>query len=204
MAHSYSTDSPERRYIPFFIAGAAIGAAFIVSHLVDAYHIKIPWWASLPIDTMALYGIFYGLFDNFIWKWSLLRRFSIVRVPCLTGTWRGEVRPSETPGISSGLRVPTEITITIRQSWTGILITGRTRLSDSRSLSGSFLTADECSLSYEYVNEPSAAASTTMHSHRGVARLSLDRTGAILAGEYYSGRDRQNIGMIHLTRLEGE
>ncbi len=202
MAHSYSTDSPERRYIPFFIAGAAIGAAFIASHLIDAYHIRVPWWASLPIDTMALYGIFFGLFDNFIWKWSLLRRFSIVRIPCLSGTWRGEVRPSDTPGISSGLRVPTEITITIRQSWTSILITGRTQQSSSRSLSGNLLTADECSLSYEYVNEPTVSAPGTMHSHHGVARLSLNKEDTVLQGEYYSGRDRQNIGTIGVSRSE--
>jgi hypothetical protein len=149
---------------------------------------------------MALYGIFYGLFDKYIWKWNVLRRFSIVRIPNLTGTWSGEVRPVETPGISSGLRVATEITITIRQSWTTISVNGQTRLSNSHSLSGSLLTDEECSLSYEYVNEPSPAASTTMHTHRGVARLSLNNTCTEFDGEYYSGRDRQNIGTIHLKR----
>jgi len=200
MAHPYSTTSPERRYIPFFIAGAAIGVAFLVSHVMDAYHIKLPWWASLPIDTMALYGLFYGLFDKYIWKWSVLRRLFIVRVPNLSATWHGEVRPADTPGVSSGLRITTEITITIRQSWTTITIGGRTRLSNSHSLSASLLTGDECSLSYEYVNEPSAAASATMHSHHGVARLSLGKEGTILEGEYYSGRDRQNLGTIRVSR----
>ncbi|MGA2269051.1 MAG: hypothetical protein ABSH44_11335 [Bryobacteraceae bacterium] len=200
MAHTYSTDSNERKYIPFLIAGAAIGAAFVAFHIIDGYQIKAPWWASPPIDTMAFYGIFYGLFEKYVWKWSLLGWLHIVRIPNLSGTWRGEVRPAETGGVSSGLATPTEITVKIQQTWTTMLITGRTTLSQSHSLSGNLLVADERSMSYEYMNEPSAAAPGTMHSHRGVARLSLNKEDTVLEGEYYSGRDRQNIGAIHLTR----
>jgi hypothetical protein len=202
MAHTYSTDSVERRYIPFFIAAAAIGATFLTFHFADKYHFTPPWWASPPIDTMAFYGLFYFFFDRYIWKLPIIRWLRFTKIPDLSGTWQGRVQPIETGGVSAGLRVNTDITVSIQQTWTGLLIAGRTELSKSHSLSGDFITIDEYSVSYEYTNEPSASAPQTMHAHRGTARLSLDKTQTILEGEYYSGRDRQNIGTIRLTRAK--
>jgi hypothetical protein len=130
----------------------------------------------------------------------VLHRLRITRIPDLSGTWHGRVHPIETGGISAGLRVDTDVTIYINQTWTTMLIVGHTTLSKSHSLSGTLITADECTLSYEYINEPSASAPSTMHTHRGVARLTINDRGTVLEGEYYSGRDRQNIGTIRLIR----
>lgn len=200
MTHTYSTDSPERRYVPFFIAAAAIGAIFLTSHLLDEYKVILPWWASLPIDTMAFYGAFYELFDRYVWKWGLLRWLKITRIPNLSGQWHGQVDPAETKGVSAGLGAKAEITIRIKQTWTRLTIAGETKLSKSHSLSGSIIVKDERHISYEYVNEPSASAPATMHIHRGTARLFLNDKCTVLEGEYYSGRDRQNVGTIRLTR----
>lgn len=202
MAHAYSTDSVERRYIPLFVAGGAIAAAFWSAHLVSLYQIALPWWVSPPIDTMAFYGGLYWLFDRVVWKWPLLRRLKITRTPDLAGAWTGVVRTSAPNGASQSLGTEAAITVTIQQTWTHISIVGRTALSQFRSLSGSLITVDESSLSYEYVNEPSAAAPATMHGHRGTARLVIDKSLSRLEGEYYSGRDRQNIGTIALRRAD--
>ena len=163
MMHAYSTNSAERRYIPFFLAAGAIGAAFLGFRLLDTYRIVVPWWASPPIDTMAFYGLFFFLFDRFVWKWRVLRWLRITRVPDVSGEWHGHVRPSPTEGMSAGLGEERDITVVIRQTWTELLVTGRTNLSKFRSLSGSLVVTDEHSLSYEYLNEPSAPASSTMH-----------------------------------------
>ncbi len=40
-----------------------------------------------------------------------------------------------------------------------------------------------------------------MDAHRGTTVLTIDQTCRKLEGEYYSGRDRQNIGTIHLKRV---
>jgi len=199
MAHTYSTDSTERRYAPFFIAAAAIGAALLVYRLLEKYHVNLPGWAS-PLDTMAFSGLFYTLFDRYVWKWLARHRIRITKIPDLSGTWKGYVRPAGTSGASAGLAIKTEITINFQQTWTDMLVVGRTQLSKSHSLSASVITNDECSISYEYLNEPFADALYTMHAHRGTAMLSIDKTQTKLDGEYYSGRDRQNIGTIHLTR----
>lgn len=201
MSHAYSTDSPERRYIPFFLAGGAIAAAFWTAHLVSVNQIALPWWLSPPLDTMAFYGGLYWLFDQFIWKWPLLRRLKITRTPNLAGTWTGVVRPSAANGASQSLGTETAIAVDIQQTWTHLSITGRTAQYRSHSLSGSLITVDECSISYEYINEPLAVAPVTMHAHRGTAMLAIDKSLSELEGEYYSGRDRQNIGAISLRRI---
>ena len=203
MAHAYSTDSPERRRIPFFIAAAAIGAPFLLISIMKRYVVEVPWWASPPVDTMTFYGFFYWLFDRFLWKWSLLHRFGIVRVPNLSGTWQGRATPTETQGVSAGHGIPTDITLTIGQTWTTILVAAQAKLSRSRSILASLTVDDECALGYEYVSDPTAAAPPTMHAHRGLARLVLDATTDSLEGEYYSGRDRQNVGSIRVTRVAG-
>src|SRR5712692_3706761 len=154
MAHSYSTDSAERRYVPFFIAIAAIGATFTVFHFINRHQITAPWWATPPIDTMAFYGFFYELFDRWVWKWSVLHKLHIIRVPNLSGIWTGRAEPIETNGVSAGLGVKTDLKVQIKQTWTTMSIFGDAKHSKSHSLSASLITSGECTLSYEYLNEP--------------------------------------------------
>jgi len=201
MTHAYSTDSTERRYIPFFIAAAAIGVEFLIIHFFGQYLMKLPWWASPPIDTMASYGFLYWLFDSYIWEWPLMHKLHIIKTPNLSGVWRGHACTTVTNGASPGLGSQTDIEFTIKQTWTHMLICGKTTQSKSRSISASIIVTDECSLSYEYTNEPLAGAPDTMHAHRGTTILSIEKMGSVLKGEYYSGRDRQNVGTLNLTRV---
>lgn len=200
MSHTYSTDSSERRYIPFGIAATAIAASFLVSHLTGKYQIEFPWWASPPVDTMAFYGFFYFLFDRYLWKWKLLHWFRIVKLPDLSGEWRGHVIPTPTAGVSAGLAAQADISVSVRQSWATILISARTTSSRSHSVSAAITVSNEVSLSYQFVNEPAASAAATMHTHRGTVTLLLDKAGSLLDGDYYSGRDRQNIGTMRVSR----
>jgi hypothetical protein len=102
--------------------------------------------------------------------------------------------------VSAGLAVKATLDVKIEQTWTKMLIRGDARLSKSHSLSANLITDGECTLSYEYINEPKPPALDTMHTHRGLARVVVNERGAALDGEYYSGRDRQNIGIIELRR----
>jgi hypothetical protein len=61
------------------------------------------------------------------------------------------------------------------------------------------VTEDECILIYNYLNEPNPGTVETMHMHRWTARLVLTGTDR-LEGDYYTGRDRNNIGVIKLRR----
>jgi hypothetical protein len=199
MAHTYATDSPERKYIPLFLAAAAIGAAFLTFQLLKNNHIDAPWWIGPP-DTMVFYGLFYVIFDQLIWKLPPLRWFGITKVPNLSGRWHGKAEPAPTPGISQGLTAAKDITLTIRQTWSELRVTAQTEQSKSESLSGVIVVADEVSMGYEFRNEPSAPAPLTMQAHRGFARLTLNAAQTVLEGEYFSGRGRQTIGTIRVTR----
>jgi hypothetical protein len=194
--HAYSTDSAERRMIPLFLALAAIGTSIGVAHLLAMWRIGIPAWLS-PLDTMTFYGLFYWLFDRVVWRWRWVHRLHLTNVPDISGLWQGHVTTTRMAG-AAVTTTPTAITFTIRHTWTELAINGRSEQSVSNSLSAHMLVLSGCSVSYEYTNEPLASAPDTMHAHRGLASLSL--TGYVLRGEYYSGRDRQNIGTIEVQR----
>jgi hypothetical protein len=200
MTHTYSTDSTERKTIPFFIAAAAILVTFLTSELFAYFGFVPPWWLSLPIDTMAFYAIFYLIFDRVVWKWQWVHSLKITRIPNLSGEWHGHVNPVR-EGASDDFLMNVEIRLVIKQTWTEFLITGYTNQSRSRSISASFVTSDEQTLSYEYINEPVAGATNTMHAHRGVAHLIPNNNYTVLDGEYYSGRDRQGLGTINVKKI---
>jgi hypothetical protein len=200
MAHPYATNSTERRYLPFFFAIAAIAISFLVQDLMSRYQISFPWWASPPVDTMAFYGVCYWLFDRYVWKWPPLRWLGVVKLPNLAGQWRGTVTPVPSSGVSAGLGLEREIRMSISQTWATLLISASTDLSNSVSDSGSITMGERIEMTYQYINEPAAGAPATMHTHRGTVLLRTDRLGRALEGEYYSGRDRQNLGTLRLVR----
>jgi hypothetical protein len=174
----------------------AIPAAIALSRLFAHFNVELPEWISAP-DALAFYGLFYAIFDRLIWRWRWVHMLGITKVPNLSGTWHGQVASANSN--APGFGTPANIVLTIRQSWTEILIRAETLQSISNSLSAHILVRDDYVLSYEYTNEPRAGAPDTMHAHRGIARLSFDGKDS-LVGEYFTGRDRQNFGTITLKR----
>lgn len=194
MSHPYSTDSSERRTIPLYLAGAAIASALGLGWIFRYLNWYPPDWIDAP-STFALYGLYYQLFRIWLWRWPVLRRFGIIKVPNLSGKWNGYV--VTTYDEHHGKH---EIAVTIQQTWTDLHIVLKSAYSESVSLIGGILTSDRTTLSYEYSNEPSSSATDTMHAHRGSARLILSDDGMSLSGDYYTGRDRTNYGSLSLTR----
>ncbi len=193
--HPYATDSSERTYIPFFLAGLAIVAAWGTALFLRRADISIPWWADAP-SAFAFYGVFYKLFDLKMWRLPLLRQLRIVRLPVLEGQWRGELTTSFDEHASRH-----GVEVRIQQSWTRIIVSLRGKDSNSYSVAATLLaqSPEGAVLSYQYRNEPLPHAKETMQIHYGTAKLVLSDTGT-LDGEYYSGRGRENFGAIHLQR----
>ncbi len=197
--HAYATDSGERKYIPFFLAGAAFAASYILSTLLAIGGWSVPFW--LPsLDVLGFYGLFYWLFDEFGWRLKILHQLGAVRVPVLSGKWEMAASPTDTTGPSIGKTATSAMQVVIRQRWQSISITGESDLSRFWSISGYLQTDGNPVLGYEYINEPAMSAPDTMQIHHGTVRLSLSEDGKSLRGEYYSGRSRQNIGELVLTR----
>ena len=75
-----------------------------------------------------------------------------------------------------------------------------TRTSTSHSESASIITKapEGIYLCHTYINEPKVNTVPTMHIHRGTVQLKSK--GNHFIGEYYSGRDRGNFGILDFRK----
>lgn len=194
--HPYTTDSSERKLVPLYIAGASVLLAWGLNRVIGVLQFTLPWWIDAP-SVIGFYGLLHTIFNKYLWKWRVLRTIGVVKVPDLNGTWKGYVTSS-----FDEYAVKYDATIRISQNWTRIAIILETNYSKSRSLIAAIVTEDPSGtvLSYEYLNEPLPNAKHTMHTHRGTARLAIQSSGKVLEGEYYTGRDRQNFGILRFER----
>jgi predicted pore-forming effector associated with SMODS systems len=197
--HGYSTDSGERRIVPLLLASVAITLAWLSSKLLAVMHLSLPWWLDAP-STLGYYGALYALFDRNLWRNRFARKLGLVRVPNLTGRWRGYLL-SSFDGHTKGH----DLMINIFQSWTEIAVFLATETSISRSCAAVIQVDDPdgLALTYQYQSQPLANAMRTMHMHFGTAtlRVSDDDT---LTGDYYAGRDRCTFGRISCWREQSK
>jgi len=195
--HSYTTDSNERKFVPLYVAGISILIAWILNGVLGAMQFALPWWIDAP-SVIGFYGMLYTIFDKYLWRWHILRTIGVVKVPDLNGTWEGHLASSFDEHAARQ-----DATIKIFQSWAQISIILETNYSKSHSLIAAIITENPIGvvLSYEYLNEPVPNAKQTMHTHRGTGRLTIQANGNTLEGEYYTGRDRQNFGILRFERV---
>ena len=194
--HPYTTDCDKARFIHLALVVLSIGFAFSLKSLQALGILQVPWWIDTP-SVLGFYGLFYKLFDKYLWRIPLLRKFGLLKIPNLNGAWKGYVTSSFDEHSTKH-----EATLEINQTWRKLGIQFKTGSSVSNSLSASILTEklNEVVLSYEYLNEPRSNAKYTMHMHRGTAWLILKNDGKTLEGEYYTGRGRQTHGAVSFER----
>ena len=195
--HPYATDSNERKSIPGLIAVLSVLAALGTDRLLTHTLFVVPWWFDSPA-IIGFYSIFYHFFNKSLWKCNILRKLGIVKLPNLNGTWKGYVTSSYDKHSKKY-----NTTFTIQQDWNRISILGKFETSQSHSLSASILIDDRTgiTISYNYMNEPSAQAIETMEIHYGFNILTPNPNGKEMSGSYYSGRGRQNFGEIKLKKV---
>lgn len=193
--HLYSTDSNERRVVPFLLAALSIALAWMLSGFLAATQLSVPWWVDAP-SSMGFYGALYALFDRRLWRNPFIRRLGLVRVPNLAGRWRGYLTSSFDEHVKH-----LYVEVQIFQTWTQISIVLSTATSQSRSCVAAIQAADPDSIAliYQYENQPQASAPKTMHMHYGTAMLRISN-GSLLTGDYYAGRDRGTFGRISCRR----
>jgi hypothetical protein len=188
--HGYSTESNERRVVPFLLAVLAVGLAWSTARALAILHLHFPWWADAP-SSLGYYGVLYGLFDKYLWRNSLARRLGLSKIPDLSGAWHGYL----TTSFDSHSR-RYHVLVQIFQSWTqiSIFLTTITSISASRIAAIEASGPEGVALIYEYQNQPLSNAARTMHMHYGTATLRI--SGSSFTGEYYAGRDRRTFGRI--------
>ncbi len=193
--HPYATNSAERQTVPLLIAAVAFLIAWAVSTVLRYYKIELPFWVEVP-STAGLYGLGYEWFRKKLWRLKVLSLLSWVQTPTIDGEWNGHVQTSfDEHATQHG------VTVVIKQNWTEISVRLKSRYSGSHSVIGAITVDDAQSLlSYEYINEPLPGSVDTMHTHRGTTRLKISNDRSRLEGEYYSGRDRKNEGILILEK----
>jgi hypothetical protein len=189
--HPYATDLDKHRSVPLAIAAISVISAWILYVVLAAIPLSLPWWVDAP-SVAGFYGAFYTLFDKRLWRMEPLRK--ALGAYDLNGKYTGQLSSSFDKHATKY-----SATLSVTQTWSEINIVLTTSESTSRSLTASLLT-EMGWLGYEYLNEPRPGTSDTMHCHRGSARFSLEAAPDTLEGEYYSGRDRQNCGLLHFKR----
>lgn len=196
--HHYATDSDERKTIPAIIAFASILAALLLYATLKSTGLVLPWWLDVP-SVVGFYGLFYQLFERRLWRANALRRIGLTKVPDLNGEWKGYLSTSY-----EDFETKIDAHVEIFQSWTQVEVILRTQNSESHSLMAAIFTErpEGTDLHYEYHSEPKVNAEEEMHEHRGTARLALGSNGKVLHGDYYCGRDRRNLGILHFERIE--
>ena len=125
----------------------------------------------------------------------MLHKINFVKVPIISGDWSGYVTSS-----FDSLAQKHPVKVRIQQNWTHLSVELSADHSESDSVVGAMAVGEETVLSYQYMNTPKPGAKVTMHAHRGTAVLKLSSDQRELSGEYYSGRDRANHGIIALTK----
>jgi len=195
--HPYSTDSNERKQIPVALFILSVVSAWLLNRAMEWLGLAWPWWVDAP-SVMGFYGIYYTVFDKYLWRQHLLGRVGIVKVPDLRGVWKGYVTSSYDVHSTRY-----ECTIEIRQTWTRISLALKTNNSQSVSVTATVFTEnrDAVEICYEYLNEPRADGKISLHAHRGTTRLVLSSDCQAFQGEYYTGRDRQTYGVLNFTRM---
>src|ERR1700741_3004367 len=167
--HGYDTDTNERKAVPLFLASMAIALAWMSSRLLAAMHLSVPWWLDAP-SSLGFYGVLYALFDRNLWRNRFVRKLGLVRVPNLTGRWRGYLISS-----FDGHTRRHDLMINIFQTWTqiGVFLTTETSMSRSCAAVIQVDDPDGLALIYQYQNQPLANAMRTMHMHYGTAMLRM-------------------------------
>lgn len=196
LMHPYVIDTNERERVLLFLALLSIGFAWAFNWLLTQAHLTVPWYMEAP-SVFGIYGLLLAGFNQYAWRFTLLRAIQLVKTPYLGGKWNGHLVSSYHNHEKSQ-----PVDVTIQQTWTRVCIEFDTGPEGSHShsdLAGILIEhAGGPVLSYNYLNEP-RSSTKTMHMHRGTAILNIRHN--FLEGQYFSGRDRMNYGSIRLNRM---
>lgn len=191
--HTYSINSTERKTIPFFFAGLSIGIILILKN-----NVHMPSWVPVP-SVFALYGIFYKVFENWIWKWQWVYDCGVVNTPNLNGEWEMISKSSlhnyerEYKGILS-----------ITQTWTEISIhlDGEKFVGDSTMAGFTMRTNNSFTLKWEYLSQKKPEFSEQDYMHYGMTRIMKNgnEEPMKLSGDYYTDKSRHAYGSVMVIK----
>lgn len=196
--HPYSTNSVANPKLIAFIALASSGASVGIARLIELLNSTIGWTIG-SVSALSCFGILYFIFDRWLWRWPLARR--VLLVPDLNGEWDCTGKITQLNGTPTS--TPWHGTMTIRQSWSRMVVRLRTSQSESHSAGASLYQepGNGFRLMYHYDNRPSVGQQS-LSRHSGHCDLLFREDGASATGDYFTGQGRLTVGSMMLIRKE--
>lgn len=193
--HHYTADTSDRTRVHIILFIVSVATAWAFAALCNYFDIKPYWWLDTP-SVFGFYGIFFALFNNYLWRVTFFRKLFFIETPNLNGIYEGEISSSY-----DAFQTQKKVTYEILQKWNKILVFSETETSTSKSLTAAFSLSgvNKKSLVFNYQNTPKVDATDTMNTHCGFADFYFDTTEAI-TGEFFNGRGRKTYGKITLKR----
>ena len=198
--HEYTYNGHPRDKIIYALAALSITISTFFTEVILPYantslNIKI----AFTLSSATVFGILYIVSCNWLWKTKLFSR--VFSYPDYSGEW-------ECHGTSLNPTTRETYkwtgTITIKQTWTKILVSMRTESSTSHSLSIScglsHFAGYGHKLAYHYDNVPSPT-NPELSRHEGFCILSFQEDQREAEGNYFNNaRDRSTFGKMTLRR----
>lgn len=198
--HLYTINIKDKEKIIWLSIVLAIICSYFLNKLI-LVHCKLyqdySWLIDIPSSSLALYYIFYKIFDNYSWRIKWVKK--LIKTPDLNGSYKGELISSR-----DNMESTTEITIKIKQTLSKIKITLSTFQSTSRSEMATLIVGepDGDMLIYEFINDHKKISDSNLNIHRGVTRLSYNKDDKTLKGTYYTSPERRNYGQISTIKKD--
>lgn len=196
--HEYTTSYHDRKLAYYLLAILSsivgIGVSFLLDAISDTSGIAI----AAP-SGLLLFGMLFLLFDRFVWRWSRLYKFGLVKIPDLNGDW--------TAVIYSFRGKKIEAAVKIYQTYSKISIYLKTAKSDSLSQMAAIdmVSPNMFILRYEYSAEFKRDEAANILRHYGVTCVRLKSNDHRFlenhSANYYTEERRDSHGEITFSRV---
>ncbi len=138
------------------------------------------------LSTAFIYWLFSWLFNKFIWKCSLIKKWH--GIPNLNGEWTGSLN-------TSYHHSPIDMNMTIKQTWSEISFKSTFPTTQSKSYSNvAAIYMDDLrglSIYFGFINE-SSCLETKLQRYYGYNILSLSQDSNIITAQYFNNRPNPN------------
>ena len=145
--HEYSVSHHDRKVAYYILALLSSFAGIALGFVVES--VRSQWGVVIAAPSgLMIFGLLFLLFDNFVWKWPVLYKLGLIKIPNLSGDWIAGISSSVTKH-----RVPAQVKI--HQTYSRIRIHLDTDKSDSLSQMAAIEMASPTlfNLRYEYSAE---------------------------------------------------
>ncbi len=196
--HTYSINTNDKVKALWIIIPLSLLSSYLLNVYVlndSDFYQKYSWIADVPSSALAFLGIYYLLFDLYVWK--LLSAANFFKTPNVSGEYGGHLQSSR-----DNQQTSIDITIKITQTLSNIKVSLQTSQSTSKSEMAAIVIdeSDGPLLIYEFINDHRKVADPGLTIHRGLTRLTFNKKNKTLKGIYYTSPERGNYGTISVTR----